>query len=67
MKTFHCQHCGHPVFFENVQCLQCGSKLAFLPDRLNIAALEPVQARKACGGRACAPIGSRPRASTACA
>jgi hypothetical protein len=40
MKTFHCQHCGHAVFFENVQCLQCGSKLAFLPDRLNMSALE---------------------------
>ena len=42
MKTFHCQHCGQAVFFENVQCLQCGSKLAFLPDRLNMAAIEPV-------------------------
>jgi hypothetical protein len=40
MKTFHCQHCGHPIFFENVQCLQCDSALAFLPDRLNMAALE---------------------------
>jgi hypothetical protein len=42
MKTFHCQYCGHPVFFENVKCLQCGSDLAFLPDRLNMAAIEPV-------------------------
>jgi hypothetical protein len=42
MKTFHCQFCGHAVFFENVQCLQCGSALAFLPDRLNMAAIEPV-------------------------
>ena len=42
MKTFHCQHCGQAVFFENVQCLKCGSRLAFLPDRLNMAALEPV-------------------------
>ena len=42
MKTFHCQHCGHPVFFENVKCLQCDSALAFLPDRLNMAAIEPV-------------------------
>lgn len=41
MKTFHCQFCGHAVFFENVRCLQCGSDLAFLPDRLNIAAVEP--------------------------
>ena len=42
MKTFHCQCCGHPIFFENVQCLQCGSALAFLPDRLSMAAVEPV-------------------------
>jgi hypothetical protein len=41
MKTFHCQYCGHPVFFENIKCLQCGSALAFLPDRLNMAAIEP--------------------------
>ncbi len=34
MKTFRCDNCGHPLFFENVQCLQCGSALAFLPDRL---------------------------------
>jgi hypothetical protein len=43
MKTFHCQYCGHPIFFENVECLQCGSALAFLPDRLNMAAIEKVE------------------------
>jgi hypothetical protein len=42
MKTFHCQYCGNPLFFENVQCLQCESALAFLPDRLNVAAIEEV-------------------------
>ena len=42
MRTFHCDHCGHPVFFENVTCLQCGSALAFLPDRLALCAIEPV-------------------------
>ena len=42
MKTFHCQYCGHALFFENVQCLQCESPLAFLPDRLNMAAIETV-------------------------
>ena len=42
MKTFHCQNCGHPVFFENVKCLQCQSALAFLADRLNMAAIEEV-------------------------
>jgi hypothetical protein len=42
MKTFRCDHCGHPLFFENVQCLKCGSALAFLPDRLALCAVEPV-------------------------
>jgi hypothetical protein len=42
MKTFQCQYCGHPIFFENVTCLQCSSALAFLPDRLNMAAIEQV-------------------------
>ncbi|XAH24832.1 putative zinc-binding peptidase [Xylophilus sp. GW821-FHT01B05] len=40
MKIFSCDTCHHPVFFENVQCLNCGSPLAFLPDQLNIAALQ---------------------------
>jgi hypothetical protein len=42
VKTFRCDNCGHPLFFENVQCLQCGSDLAFLPDRLALCAVEPV-------------------------
>ena len=46
MKTFHCQFCGNPIFFENVQCLRCGSALAFLPDRLNMAAIEPAPGRE---------------------
>lgn len=41
MKTFDCDHCGQPLFFENVHCLRCGSVLAFLPDRLALAAVEP--------------------------
>ncbi|MCJ0765121.1 zinc-binding metallopeptidase family protein [Variovorax terrae] len=42
MKIFNCDHCGHPVFFENVTCLNCDSTLAFLPGPLTLAALEPV-------------------------
>ena len=41
MRTFRCDHCGHPLFFENVQCLKCGSALAFLPHRLALCAIEP--------------------------
>ena len=42
MRTFRCDNCGHPLFFENVQCLKCGSALAFLPDRLALCAIETV-------------------------
>lgn len=41
MRVFNCDHCGHLVFFDSVQCLHCGSALAFLPDVLTIAALTP--------------------------
>jgi hypothetical protein len=46
MRNFHCDHCGHPIFFENVRCLQCGSALAFLPRRLALCAVEPVPDRE---------------------
>ena len=42
MKLFHCDHCGHALFFENVKCLHCGSQLAFLPTRMALAAIEEV-------------------------
>src|SRR6478735_10959423 len=45
MRTFRCDNCGHPLFFENVRCLKCGSQLAFLPDRLSLCAVEPVPGR----------------------
>lgn len=41
MRIFRCDSCGHPLFFENVQCLRCGSALAFLPERLALCAIEP--------------------------
>jgi hypothetical protein len=40
MKTFHCTHCQNLVFFENVICLNCQHDLAYLPDRMLMAALE---------------------------
>jgi hypothetical protein len=42
MRTFHCDHCGNALYFENVTCLRCGSSLAFLPDRMDLCAIEPV-------------------------
>lgn len=41
MKVFQCDHCGSGVFFQNDQCVTCGSALGFLPDSLEMAALEP--------------------------
>jgi hypothetical protein len=42
MRIFSCEHCQHPVFFENFQCVRCGHVLAYLPDRSAIGSLEPV-------------------------
>ncbi len=43
MKLFNCDNCGSALFFENVICLHCRSRLAFLPDRMELAAIEPVR------------------------
>ncbi|MBV8814162.1 MAG: putative zinc-binding peptidase [Verrucomicrobia bacterium] len=32
MKSFYCDVCGWLVHFENTQCLNCGSALAYLPE-----------------------------------
>ncbi|NEV61895.1 zinc-binding metallopeptidase family protein [Thiorhodococcus minor] len=39
MKTFCCQLCGQPVYFENTQCTHCGALLGFLPDEMRLSAL----------------------------
>jgi hypothetical protein len=41
MKTFHCDHCGHLLFFENTTCVQCGRQVAFLPDVEQMGSLDP--------------------------
>lgn len=42
MRAFNCDHCGHLVFFDSNRCVHCGSTLAFVPQWLRIAALQPV-------------------------
>ncbi len=42
MKVFHCDHCQQLVSFENTHCVQCGHKLAYLPDLREMASLEPL-------------------------
>jgi hypothetical protein len=40
MKVFHCDHCGHLLFFENTVCLHCGRRVAFLPDLMLVGSLD---------------------------
>ncbi len=40
MKVFTCQNCGQLLHFENVACMRCGMTLGFLPDSLDLSALE---------------------------
>jgi hypothetical protein len=40
MRTFSCQVCGQPVYFENTRCTHCGATLGFLPDKLALSALQ---------------------------
>lgn len=49
MRIFRCETCGNPLFFENVSCVQCGSALAFLPDRLALCAIETVPDQQEAG------------------
>ncbi len=41
MRVFHCDQCQQLVFFENVQCVNCQSALAFVPEELDIQSLKP--------------------------
>ena len=41
MMVFHCGACQNLLFFENIACVACKRKLAYLPDRQAVAALEP--------------------------
>ena len=60
MKIFHCDHCRHLLFFENVCCLSCGHAVAYLPDLGVIGSLEPAGERSAGAGLWQSPI---PRAA----
>jgi hypothetical protein len=60
VKVFHCDHCRHLLFFENVHCVQCGHALAYLPDLGVIGSLEPAGEAPASEGLWRTPI---PRAA----
>jgi len=40
VKVFHCDHCGHLLFFENTQCVRCGHAVAYLPDLACVGSLD---------------------------
>jgi hypothetical protein len=41
MRLYTCDHCGQVVHFDNRQCVRCGYRLGFAPERLIMYALEP--------------------------
>lgn len=41
MKTFSCI-CGNWIYFQNSVCERCGHRLGFLPDHLQMSAIEPI-------------------------
>ena len=38
MQIFHCGCCGAQVYFDNSDCMQCGARLAFVPDEMGFMA-----------------------------
>ena len=65
MKIFHCDHCGHLLFFESTSCVSCGHRVAYLPDLQVVTSLEPDSAdilrsvrseARQCGYRVCANL-----------
>ena len=42
MRVFHCDHCQNLLFFENIKCLNCDHALAFVPDAMDVRALQPI-------------------------
>ncbi len=39
MKVFHCQHCGHLLFFENSRCVSCGYRVVFIPESRTLTSI----------------------------
>jgi hypothetical protein len=41
MKLFKCQHCEQLLYFENIVCVKCSYRLGFIPEIMNMSAIEP--------------------------
>src|ERR1043165_943433 len=46
MKAFQCDACNNLLFFENVTCLSCGHTLGFLPQLIDLCALDPTEDKR---------------------
>jgi hypothetical protein len=46
MRSFQCQRCGQLVFFENTECLNCGTPLGFATDQGDLVGLEEPRYRR---------------------
>lgn len=51
MKFYSCPTCAARIFFENLQCLQCGSLLAYDPAQRTMVKLDDDQPSQVCGNR----------------
>ena len=49
MKTFHCDNCNAPVYFENIRCLGCGSVLGIMPETYEVHSVNSRTDGKAIG------------------
>lgn len=43
MRLYECDHCGQTIHFDNRNCVNCGYRLAFVPELLEMHALEQEQ------------------------
>jgi hypothetical protein len=46
MRSFQCQRCGQLVFFENTECLHCGTSLGFAADHGELVPSEQARYRR---------------------
>lgn len=46
MHKFKCAYCSNTVYFENTRCLQCGHRLAFDAERMELVTLSPDAGRE---------------------
>lgn len=46
MRLFECEACGQFLGFEDTRCLRCGHALGFLPERMDLVALDPAGQRR---------------------